>query len=309
VDVIETFCGAGGLGTGIVAAGHNVVMANDFNQSAAYSYKLNHRETDVRIEPIQGICFKQYDGIDLFTTSPPCQGFSTAGKKESGDPKNQLFEQSLRAIKECRPRHIIFENVSGFMNLYGGFAYTKLLAQLRMMGYKTDFGIMDFSDVGLPQARKRFILLASMNGQPYFPYRTHEFRKQTLRSAIDDLVLGCDKLHYDVVRGLDTQARINAVKIGQSMKDLPLELQTIGFPTCYKRMYPDRPSQTIIGNFICASGLIHYRENRQLTLREGARLQSFPDDYEFCGTRGEIALQIGNAIPPMIGKLLTENLI
>ena len=161
------------MGLGLTQAGFNVVLANDIEKDFANSFKKNHKLAHVVVDDIHNIDFKREMStlgsppIDLVSGGPPCQGFSTIGSKNIRDSRNNLFHEFLRSIREIKPKYLLFENVSGFSRLYGGEVYRALLSELDSLGYDTHSGILDASDFGLPQVRKRTIVLGWKKGMAH----------------------------------------------------------------------------------------------------------------------------------------------
>ncbi len=353
---VELFAGAGGLSIGLERAGFELILANEIHRDFARTLKINHPKTTVLCADIHNVDFKNETkkmgyctgDIDLLSGGPPCQGFSTVGSKNERDPRNSLFYEYLRAIKEIRPKYAIFENVSGFKRMYSGQAYDVLLCEFSNLGYKTNGTILDASNFGLPQKRHRTIVVAWRNDQSpiTMPVPTHSDNptlfslapKLTVMDAISDLPeisagessckYKCDPQndYQKSLRGtLNVLSEHNATNYGDKMKeilrlippggsvqDLPEYLRPNSyFANTYARLVPDMPSPTITRNFgtPSSSRCIHPYQNRALSTREGARLQGFPDSYVFYGGKGSKNLQIGNAVPPVFGHIIAERII
>lgn len=289
-----------------------------------------------------------YGEIDIVSGGPPCQGFSTVGSKNKKDPRNSLFYEFLRAVAAIDPKFVLFENVSGFKKLYQGEAYKRLISELENLGFKTCSGILEASNYGLPQRRQRTIVLGwKKNLKPIsLPEPTHSEdatffgnqKKLCLMDAISDLppLDGYqEKSDYltEPQNEYQVQMRKNETKLtehlianyGEKMKqilslippggcigDIPLGLRPKSyFANTYARLLPDRPSPTITRNFgtPSSSRCVHPFQNRALSTREGARLQGFPDDYFFYGSKGSKNLQIGNAVPPIFGEIIASQIL
>lgn len=284
----------------------------------------------------------------LLSGGPPCQGFSTVGSKNQKDPRNSLFYEYLRAVSELSPSYVLFENVSGFMRLYDGVAYKTLIGELESFGYRTVSGILEASDFGLPQKRQRTIVVGWLHRMPpvSFPSPTHFLeadifgspRKLTVMDAISDLPeLGandskgeylsdpqnayqrllrgdCQILteHNSSNYGEKMREILSLVPSGGSIEDLPIRLRPKSyFKNTYARLVPSQPSPTITRNFgtPSSSRCIHPFQDRALSTREGARLQGFPDNYAFHGSKISKNLQIGNAVPPIFGEIIAQQII
>ena len=280
--------------------------------------------------------------VDVLSGGPPCQGFSTIGSKNRQDPRNSLFYEYLRAVAETKPRYTIFENVAGFKRMYGGFAYETLVRELGELGYETKCQILNAADYGAPQIRYRTIVLGWRRGaRPLeFPKPTNGCKDGqrpylTLMDAISDLPpLGAGEsssayatkpqnAYQRKLRGrqsvlLDHNASnygkkmreiLRTIPAGGSIKDLPARLRPkSGYCNTYARLLPNEPSPTITRNFgtPSSSRCVHPYQPRALSTREGARLQGFPDDYKFVGGKQSKNLQIGNAVPPILGEAIAN---
>lgn len=345
--VIDLFAGAGGFGVGLQQAGLDVVIANEIEAPFAKTYQMNHPATKVVQAPVQEIEKSTLDqfSIDVVVGGPPCQGFSTVGAKKQDDPRNNLFLEFLRIVETVSPKFVLFENVAGFMKLYKGFAYDSLIDRLSRLGYETNAAMVDAVDYGLPQFRKRTIIFGwKKGGRPIaFPQVTHGDDGTLLPfvdlwSAISDLpelmpggavheyerqpLNAYQQLMRQYVNGLTDHNCANygskmrkilsLLPAGGTVMDLPEHLRPASyFKNTYARLLPDRPAPTITRNFgtPSSSRCVHPWQNRALSTREGARLQSFPDDYVFAGGKGMKNLQIGNAVPPLLARKLGDALV
>lgn len=347
---VHLFAGAGGLSLGMEAAGVEVVMANEIEATFAKTHELNYPGVKVVNKDIHNVNFKdELEGIgflgrvDILAGGPPCQGFSTVGKKDFSDPRNSLFEQFLRAVDEVNPRFVLFENVSGFKRLYSGQIYNKTVEGLSSRGFDHISAVLNAKDYGAPQSRQRTIILAWKQGEKplSLPKPTHGEGKKpflSLYEAISDLPeigTGAEGNNYlkdpqneyqktmRALGGALTEHRcasygekmrlvISKVPAGGSIMDVPEELRPKGyFKNTYARLLPDSPCPTITRNFgtPSSSRCIHPYQNRALSTREGARVQGFPDHYRFHGGKSSKNLQIGNAVPPILGRVLAEQII
>lgn len=347
---VDLFCGAGGLSLGLKRAGFRSVLSNEIEKDFATTFAMNFPECKVLNKPIQEVDFAAEilslglsGKIDLVAGGPPCQGFSTVGKKEASDPRNSLFEQFLRAVREVGPRFVIFENVSGFKRLYKGEMYKKTVEGLDLLGFDCVSSVLNARDFGAPQSRERTIILAWRRGERplSMPVPTHggpERPHLTLMEAISDLpslsvgqvgggylcepqneyqrdmrASGCSLAEHRCSKyGDHMQKVISLVPEGGSIMDVPEDLRPKGyFKNTYARLLPDLPSPTITRNFgtPSSSRCIHPFQNRALSTREGARIQGFPDDYKFHGGKGSKNLQIGNAVPPLLAFALGKQIM
>lgn len=343
---VELFCGAGGMGLGLHGAGFETVYANDFDPNSCKSYQANFPNTHVYCGDVHDIDFTDIlpltdNGVDLVAGGPPCQGFSTVGSKNEKDPRNSLFYEYLRAVRQLNPSYVLFENVSGFKRLYDGRAFETLADELSQLGYDFVSAVLNASDYGLPQHRLRTILIGWRTGLPRvtLPRPTHgqseplyvSRPKLTLMEAISDLPpLGSGDVatsyasvpqneYQSLLRGnIKTLSEHNSTNYGEKMlhilslippggsvEDLPQKLRPRSyFGNTYARLRPNEPAPTITRNFgtPSSSRCVHPFQDRALSTREGARLQGFPDSYSLVGGKGSKNLQIGNAVPPILAK-------
>ncbi|MEN8446016.1 MAG: DNA cytosine methyltransferase [Cyanobacteria bacterium J06555_13] len=334
---IDLFAGAGGLSTGLVAEGFEMAAAVELDPTSAKSYKLNHKGTNVIVEDVRKLkgpyLLKQAGvtrgNLDLLTGCPPCQGFSTLRTKRrdklGSDPRNELIIEILRLARSMRPRAVIVENVPGLVN---DIRFSKFRDGLENSGYKSEYKVLNASDFGVPQRRKRLVLVALRGKKVPAEWSNYQRKKKTVRDVISDLPLaGCsgDTLH-DIPerRTSEMMSRIKATpKDGGSRQDIPIEMQCAchlrgtGYFDVYGRMAWDDVSPTITSGCSNPSKgrFLHPEEDRAITLREAALLQTFPKRYQFCLDRGKehVARQIGNAFPPKliqpIAKVIRHELL
>ena len=338
---VDLFAGAGGLSLGLSRVGIECVIANEMMEDAAKTFKLNNPNSvvinkDIRkvefIDELKLLNLKPGD-IDILCGGPPCQGYSTIGNKINSDPRNSLFREFLRAVKEIDPKYVLFENVSGFRTLYGGFAFQELTSELEYMGYSYDWAPMQASNFGVPQSRVRTIVLATKKGNKKILLPKGDNKRISIMDAIGDLPeLSANEWvsRYDIIphtpyqlaiRNGETTLRdhdssnygenmrkiLSSIPEGGNKFDIPENIRPKkGFANAYARLRGSEPSTTITRNFgtPSSSRCIHPTQNRALSTREGARLQSFPDTYQFVGGKGSKNLQIGNAVPPLVGEAI-----
>ncbi len=332
LKAIDLFCGVGGLTEGLKQAGFDVIGAVEIDPLVSKAYQMNHPHTYLWNKPIQNISAKEiFDALkihkgelDLLAACPPCQGFSSLRTKNAApsveDERNDLIFQVIRLTKELLPKAVLIENVPG---LAKDPRIKKVLYHLKSLGYYIDnetLQIHDISDYGVPQRRKRMILMTGRGIK--IPFAPKANRKKTVRDTIAYLNTpgtGNDPLHdYKVKRTEKIQKLISLIpKNGGSRKDLPKEYwlpchlkYPNGFRDVYGRMKWDDVAPTITGGCINPSKgrFLHPEEDRAITLREAALLQTFPQDYKFPTdiARDKIALMIGNALPPAYIKKQAE---
>lgn len=343
---IDLFAGAGGLTLGLKKAGINCVWANEIESDFAVTFKINNPESIVENKDIHDIDFNRVmedlsiekGDLDLLCGGPPCQGYSTIGNKNQRDPRNSLFYEFLRAVKEINPKYVLFENVAGFRKLYKGEAFNKLTTELTLLGYSYNFSEMQVSKFGVPQSRKRTIVLASRSDCPQVSLPIGESEEVSLIDAIGDLPWlesNDETSFYNIKQMTSYQSAMrgdceiltehNSSNYGEKMKklmslipeggdktDLPEYIRpTKGFGNAYARLWADKVAPTITRNFgtPSSSRCIHPYQDRALSTREGARLQSFPDSYCFHGGKTSKNLQIGNAVPPLLAEAIGKEIV
>jgi DNA (cytosine-5)-methyltransferase 1 len=317
---IDLFAGSGGLTLGLKKAGFNVIAAVEIDELAVKTYSQNHPEvlvfeTDIRklnCRPVLRKVGKKKGEIDLLAGCPPCQGFSTLktlnGSAHVQDKRNDLVFEYLRFVREIRPRAVMLENVPG---LAADRRMKKLSAVLDELGYKCRFEVLDAQDYGVPQRRKRLILVGSLYGEIGFGRCTK--KPKTVWRALRGLAARkrTDPLHNTkTARRSDRITELISLipKNGGSRASLPRRLKlrchrnSNGFKDVYGRMAWSRVAPTITTGCVNPSKgrFLHPRANRAITLREAAVLQSFPKSYFFSLAKGKfaVAAMIGNALPP-----------
>lgn len=318
---IDLFSGCGGLSRGLKDAGYDVRAAVEIDARARETYKLNHSDIplvgtdirDIRTAELLRVCQLKRGQLDLVAGCPPCQGFSTLrarnGCAAAPDPRNSLIDEFARLTLSLRPKLVMMENVPALARYEKFIDFVK---KLENNGYQVIVQVLDVSDFGVPQRRKRLILSASRIGTPRLA--VGKAKKKTVRDTIEGLPkagLSGDPLHdlLSTRRSSRVQSIINSIpKNGGSRHSLPENMKlrchytTSGFNDVYGRMKWDDVSPTITSGCSNPSKgrFIHPEENRSITLREAALLQGFPSSYNFNIAHGKesIALMIGNALPP-----------
>lgn len=320
LKAIDLFSGCGGLTLGLKKAGFEVIGAVEIDTLSVETYKENHPEVIVWEKDIRDITIKELKNhlnieqneLDLLSGCPPCQGFSSMrtlnGAKCIDEPMNNLIFEFLRFVEGLKPKAIMMENVPGLTKDY---RLTKFCKQLRLLGYIVDYGIYNASDYNVPQRRRRMILLAGKSGKIDFALPVG--KKRTVRDAIGSLPepgKSGDPLHdFPEIRSQRIMELIKKIpKDGGSRTDLSTEQQLKchircdGFKDVYGRMSWNEVAPTITGGcFNPSKGrFLHPEQDRSITIREAALLQSFPKDYKFSLRRGKTGActMIGNALPP-----------
>jgi DNA (cytosine-5)-methyltransferase 1 len=342
--LVDLFCGAGGLSLGFTQAGFRVVHAVDNNEDAVVTYRRNLGD---HIEQCGLSAETTIPPAMVIAGGPPCQGFSSAGLRQAGDARNSLISVYARIIVGARPKAFVFENVEGFLTVEGGRHVFDLLDPLIDAGYRVHVHKINAANYGVPQHRKRVIVIGGLGWDPTFPLSTHEAHgapgahraarglppTPSVMQALSGLPPaatappGEPQGHfYRPLDGIDLD-RALILQPGQTMRDLPEELQHDSYrrrafrrvmdgtpterrggpPAGVRRLASDAPSKAITGG--ARSEFLHPTEDRALTIRECARLQTFPDTFEFLGSQAAQAQLIGNAVPPLLARVIGEYLI
>lgn len=342
LKVLDLFSGVGGLSYGFEMAGFNISGAVEFEKSIADSMKKNHKNTEVfngDIRNISPIDVESKIGkIDVIVGGPPCQGFSLKGKRLGlNDERNFLFREYIKFIEHFKPKYFIMENVPTILNDKGGFFRDEILKEFKRLGYSVDFGTLMASDFGVPQNRKRAIFIGSLNNNIKLPTPKTK-NKISVWEAISDLAYlesaegdfeSEYKLNpnseYQILMRKNSKSLFNHKATNHSplaidrLKRIPAEKGkeyltekiTSTFGQTWGRLEKNKPSPTIVTRFDTPSNgkNSHPFLHRAITPREAARIQSFPDTFIFYGNKTSIIKQIGNAVPPLLGKALAEQIL
>lgn len=336
VRAIDLFCGAGGLSLGLKRAGAQIVGAVDGWDTATRTYALNFEHpvvtTDLLGMPAAGLLDQlRIDGeVELVAGGPPCQGFSVQRIGSDTDGRNALVLEYGRLIDEIRPRLFLMENVPGLLGKRGRQTADAFISQLSSF-YEVRVARVNAADYGVPQLRRRVFMYGWRRGTPpvlFPPALLTPEEYVTVREAIFDLPsppldfepLPGDPLHRRTRLSALNVMRLRHIPPGGGMEDLPARLRAdchkhgpkkIGHRKVYGRLDPDAPGATITARFdsFTRGRFAHPFEDRNITLREGARLQTFPDDFRFDGTQEEVAALIGNAVPPLLAEAVGRSFV
>ncbi len=363
LKVVDLFAGVGGLSYGFAHdKNFEIIAANEILPNMAKAYELNHPAVKVYCKDIKdfGISDLQQDfnikkgDIDIVVGGPPCQAYSTVGKRLIDDPRGKLFQEYYRVLGEIKPKLFVFENVRGLLSMQNGELIKTIISLFESLGYKVVHKVLNSADYGVPQLRERVFIVGTLLDYNFtYPKPTHENRPNnclslfdenlkphlTLAEAINDLPFiksGEESFDYvsepqnDFQRWMRALApkeimdhsapknNPNLIRIMESLPDggtpldLPEELRPkSGFANTYCKLWWNRPSTTITRNFSTPSSsrCIHPRAPRPLTTREGARIQCFPDNYIFYGSRSDKNLQIGNAVPTFVSIAMKNSVL
>lgn len=370
--IVDLFSGAGGLTFGfyynkennrfVRNENCNIIFANEYDGAAADSFRINFPDINMLNQDVKELTEEQVRGligeeeVDLIIGGPPCQSYSTIGRRVYDD-KAKLYNEYYRMLSIIRPRMFLFENVKGMLSMKdeeGNLVIDNIQNMFaninEELGYNIVYDTIDAVDYGVPQHRERVFIIGirdDLDIEWDFNDLEMEPVQLTLEEAISDLphiasgedihVYGNElpendyqrlmrgdntelSAHFLAVYGDKIQTIMNNVIQGEG-KDYINRLVdqgilgeqyrlTSGYKNTYGRLYANQPCTTITNNMSTPSGLrcIHYEQNRALTPREGARIQSFPDWFQFTGNKREIKTQIGNAVPPLLAMKFAERL-
>ena len=347
-NVVDLFSGVGGLSYGFSKMPEfNILAANEIEKEISIAYSLNHPNVAMLNCDINQLTEEKLQEVlkgkrvDLIVGGPPCQSYSTLGKRQM-DERANLFMQYKRILTILTPKAFVFENVSGILSMDKGRLFERVKSEFESLGYQLKYKLLDAVDYGVPQHRER-VILVGFKGENKFEYPQPTYGEGlkpyiTLEEAIGDLPsiksgqtnntfnssVSNDFLNF-VRKSGETMTEhsapnngehlikiMEALKDGQSKDDLPEEIRPkSGYGNTYAKLWWKKPSTTITRNFACPSSsrCIHPRDSRAMSIREGARLQSFPDDYKFYGSDGMKRLEIGNAVPPLLSKVIAEQML
>ncbi len=341
---VDLFSGAGGFQIGLTRAGLRPLVCVDNNSKVAATHRANFPdvpfvEGDLSLPAVQqSVVERAGERPFVVVGGPPCQGFSVFGKRRMAastgtdpraDPRNRLVFSFVDTVDKLGSEWVVMENVAGFASLDGGSFVDRVADELRAIGYtNVEHRILDAADYGVPQRRKRFIMVGSRSGyvipwpKKKFFETPQEWQKpyRTVGEAIADLALASShdvhSCHVPMVhRPLQVERYRRIPEGGRLDVDaLPPELQkgyrterVKNFSHVFKRLDRNKPSLTLVPGHNAFP--VHPWLDRSLTVREAARLQTFPDDVVFTGAREDQCIQVGNAFPPLLAELIANNLV
>lgn len=340
--VIDLFCGCGGMSHGFIDAGYEVVLGVDHWQDALETFAQNHSTSQVLEADLFTISAKEIASqtnitkVDVIIGGPPCQGFSIAGKRMIDDERNKLYKSFVECVDYYQPEAFVMENVPNIISMGKGSIKDSIIEDFKRIGYKVNYQILLASDYGVPQNRRRAFFVGLKNTNPndfIFPEKTHQIPlncEQAISDLPENSVNDGDKYPHNpesdyqkIMRFSDnknaglynhqatnhtekTVSIIAQVPDGGNYKDLPKSLQnTRKVNIAWTRFNSKKPSLTIDTGH---NHHFHYRFNRVPTVRESARLQSFPDSFIFKKTKTSQFKQVGNAVPPILANVLAKQL-
>lgn len=340
--VIDLFAGVGGLSLGFEMGGFDILLANEFDQSIATAYKENHKSTNVVVGDITSLDLSKVFGeyvnkIDVVIGGPPCQGFSQKGKRKTiNDERNFLFKHYVEVVKFVKPKYFVMENVPNLLTAEKGFFLNEIKGLFKGYGYSIRYGILNAADYGVPQNRRRAIIIGKyLATPPELPLPCKQ--KVTIWDAISDLAYlesgegefeqeyrnspksdyekkmrkGSKILYNHMATKHSALAleRLSLIPPNAGKEVLPKEHITKSvYSGTWSRMKQNDVAVTITTRFDTPSSgkFTHPFLNRAITVREAARLQSFPDTFKFIGSKMSQMKQVGNAVPPLLARKIAR---
>ena len=347
LTVADLFCGVGGFSKGFEKSGFRVLFGVDFWNVALETFKHAHKNAEVILSDItklDNMFFEKYKNkVDVVIAGPPCQGFSMSGKRDPRDERNTMYEDVARSVSVMEPKVVLLENVVGLLSMKsskGNLVRDLIVKRFEDLGYYVEFKVLNASDYGVPQARKRVIFICSKIGRIGFPIPTHADKsfvnlddvplkkKVTVGDALGNVpdfgnnaylspkteyqkMMTNEKRifnHDGMNHNPEVLQRISLVPPGGNWKDIPKKYYNVGgeHSNNYRRLDPEKPAVTI--KHAIKSMIIHPKYNRVIGVREVARLQSFDDSFIFFGNKSDQHQQLANAVPPLLGYVLAKHI-
>ena len=313
---IDLFCGAGGLSLGFDQAGFENVFSVEFNPDFAKTYSRNFKSHKLIVDDIKNISNDMIDEllegneVDVIIGGPPCQGFSIAGnigRTFIEDDRNKLFKEFVRFVSHVKPRMFVMENVAAMATHLKGKTIIEIVKAFENagVGYRVKWEVLNSVNFGVAQERRRIVVVGVRKDMATeFTYPKHEEKIYTIKDVIGDLpVLESGESsdipnHIAMKHSVQMLEKMSYVKDGGDRTDIPEEIRPkSGDIRKYIRYDSTKPSVCVTGDM---RKIFHYEQNRALTSRELARIQSFPDDFIFEGASIQVQQQIGNAVPPKL---------
>ena len=329
----EFFCGPGGIALGAklaTATNDNTefkiqhVWSTDYDEDSCETYRKNicpDRPETVICADVRELNFEMLSDIspiDAFAFGFPCNDFSIVGEQKGVNGKyGPLYMYGINVLKLFRPKWFLAENVGGIRNANDGKAFELILKSMEDVGYKTYPHFYKFEEYGVPQARHRVITIGIRDDLniPFGIPSSQAFKNINVSAlhALENPPIPKDASNNELTKQSATVIeRLKHIKPGENAftakipNKLQLRVKGAKISQIYKRLNPDKPSYTVTGSGGGGTHVYHWRENRALTNRERARLQTFPDDFIFCGSKESVRKQIGMAVPPRIAKMILE---
>ena len=311
--VISTFAGCGGSSLGYSMAGFRELLAVEWDQNAVDTFRLNFPDVPVYHGDIAKLsvdeCLTrtglQPEQLDVFDGSPPCQGFSTAGKRMIDDPRNQLFREYVRLLRGLRPKVFVMENVSGMVKGKMKLIFADILRELKASGYAVSARLMNAMYFNVPQSRERMIFIGVRDDLGVAPTHPRGSNKPiTVREAIGAIASLLTKTKSNAHRVIDPPA-LTELQRQRYHEIKPGTAHPIRFSQ--KRIGWDAPCNTIVRER-GSGGIMHPEEARLLYDWELKRAASYPDDFQFIGTYDQMLNRIGNSVPPLFMRSIAQHI-
>ena len=300
MKVVSLFSGAGGLDLGFCMAGHKIIWANDLYEDAVHTYEKN-LGNHILLKDIHDVEAGDIPDCDIIIGGFPCQGFSVANtKRRIGDARNELYKQLIRVIDAKKPKFFLAENVKGLVSLGHGAVFKMILADFRRIGYNVKYKILNAADYGVPQTRLRVIIVGvrkDIDWEYEYPAPTHA------KDGENNLPIW-----------VSVSQALSEIPNPDKKNDIPnhtyskYKLNINGY-LGHRLLDPNKPAPTVTARGDNRGGVVilpHPNGKRRMSCRELASVQSFPLDYEFCGNNSSIYRQIGNAVPPLLGYMVSR---
>ena len=310
---IDLFAGAGGMSLGFDKAEFENILAVEYDKCFAETYSFNFPKHNLKVADIKNISNEEIkklignNKIDVIIGGPPCQGFSIAGKIGRNfidDERNQLFKEFVRFVEVIKPRIFVMENVAALRTHNKGKTIEEIVKEFERVGYTVKYDVLNAVNYGVPQQRRRIFVIGTLDKENKFNFP----EKTTKQITIAEALKGLPKLesgetsdipnHNAMNHSKQMLEKMSYVKDGGNRNDIPEDIRPkSGDIRKYIRYNSNEPSICITGDM---RKVFHFNQNRALTGRELARIQTFPDDFIFKGNAGKVQQQIGNAVPPKL---------
>lgn len=340
MNVIDLFCGCGGLSLGFNMAGFNILAAIDNDPDSLNTILKNELSKNaINLDLFDSDWIRKLSSkipineVDVIIGGPPCQGFSLTGTRDFNDKRNKLYLSMYDAVKSIKPKAFLIENVKGMANLYDGKVKNEIVKIFENIGYKVNFSLLNSKHYGVPQSRERMFFVGLIDDYYKFPEKINlnenliscEEALSDLPSLLEehestDYLMAPDNLYQKFMRRNTkaltnhvatnhTEHVINVIKQvpdGGNHKDLPPGVgDSRKFNEAWTRYHSKSPSRTIDTGH---RNHFHYKYNRVPTVRENCRLQSFPDNYKITGSKTSQNRQVGNAVPVLLSYCLARSI-
>lgn len=305
--VISTFAGGGGSSLGYSMAGFRELLAVEWDDNAVATFKENFHDVPVyhgdiaklSVEQVLSMTGLKSGELDVFDGSPPCQGFSTAGKRMIDDPRNQLFREYVRLLRGLQPKAFVMENVSGMVKGKMKLVFVEILKELKASGYKVSAKLLNAMWFGVPQSRERMIFIGVRNDLKAEPSHPKAEQRPVEVNRIKEI---------DLPR-MNHSERVdqiwNRLIPGQGADKLP---ESMGNGFSLVKVNPNKPCPTITKGWTAGTGLLHWNKKRFLSIPECAQIGSFGLNYIFCGNAEDSIKRIGNSVPPLFMRAIAMHI-